>query len=288
MMNKSRESQDFPVEEILSTDGQLVDMETVQEFIEQTLENVDLAELREIEAELIKKGERLSELLAKDAIPDLTDENLIHILKVVFATRRRAKQILENVGAKAFKDAIHELLYSPNDLESRFETFVQTMTAYFEDVRVLRPKKSLASRAAESAEKAALQENVFCDLGSELLHFIDPNQYWLWTRWMWDPHAGTGALPLVTVEDITLYGDNVGKTYMKVGMAITFIKETGNAAGFANFGTTAYNIDVFMACVYAVYMYTTLRLRMTQEFNKVIPELPELTRRLLGVWKMEL
>jgi hypothetical protein len=40
--------------------------------------------------------------------------------------------------------------------------------------------------------------------------------------------------------------------------------------------------------VYAVYMYTTLRLRMTQEFNKVIPQLPELTRRLLGVWKMEL
>jgi hypothetical protein len=30
-------------------------------------------------------------------------------------------------------------------------------------------------------------------------------------------------------------------------------------------------------------MYTTLRMRMTQEFNQVVPQLSELLRRLLGV-----
>ena len=33
----------------------------------------------------------------------------------------------------------------------------------------------------------------------------------------------------------------------------------------------------------AIYLYTVTRLRMTQEFNRVIPPLPDLVRRLLGV-----
>jgi hypothetical protein len=28
-------------------------------------------------------------------------------------------------------------------------------------------------------------------------------------------------------------------------------------------------------------------MRMTQEFNKVVPDLPDLVRRLLGVYRME-
>jgi len=34
-------------------------------------------------------------------------------------------------------------------------------------------------------------------------------------------------------------------------------------------------------------MYTVLRMRMTQEFNKVVPDLPDLVRRLLGVYRPE-
>jgi len=77
---------------------------------------------------------------------------------------------------------------------------------------------------------------------------------------------------------------------MKVGVAIAFVRATGEAAGFSNFGVknSPFGIDVFLSCVYAVYMYTTLRIRMTQEFNKVVPQLPELSRRLLGVWKLEI
>jgi hypothetical protein len=35
--------------------------------------------------------------------------------------------------------------------------------------------------------------------------------------------------------------------------------------------------------VYGVYMQTILRMRMTKEFTNLLPPLPELTRRLLGV-----
>ena len=49
-----------------------------------------------------------------------------------------------------------------------------------------------------------------------------------------------------------------------------------------------YGIDVFLACVYAVYMYTVFRVKLSDEFNRILPELPELTRRVLGVQKLKI
>ncbi|HLF41696.1 MAG TPA: hypothetical protein VI854_09525, partial [Acidimicrobiia bacterium] len=107
------------------------------------------------------------------------------------------------------------------------------------------------------------------------------------------PRAETGALALVTADDYDLAAPDRGAGYLRVGEAITFINETGRQVGFTAIGTSTrtggglFGLDVFLACVYAVYMYTVLRLRMTQEFNKIVPELPDLVRRLLGVHRPE-
>lgn len=272
----------------LTSSGQPVDMEAAKEFMKSTLEKVQRVELDAIEAELQEKSLRFRTLLSPESLPDLEEEQLLGILRSVFATRRRAKTILQAVSPDEFKRAIFDLLYVDAPVDARFQAFVDKMTGYVGDVRLLRPKKSSDTRAKQSAEDAALEENIFCDLASELLHFAHPNEYWLWTRWIWDPKAGTGAMPLVTMEDVDLHGKSVGETYLKLGVATAFVKATGDAAGFSNIGEGPFGIDVFLVGVYAVYMYTTLRLRMTQEFNKVVPQLPELSRRLLGVWKMEI
>jgi len=72
-----------------------------------------------------------------------------------------------------------------------------------------------------------------------------------------------------------------------VGRATAIVHETGQAAGFTKIGDGRFGVDIFLACVYCVYVYTTVRMRMTREFNRVIPELPELARRFLGVYRME-
>lgn len=272
----------------LTSSGQPVDTGAAKEFMLATLEQIERVELSEVEAELQEKGRRLRALLAPEVLPTLSENQLRRIMRTVFATRRRANMILVASDPKEIKAAISRLLYDDQTVDVRFQQFVDTMTGYIGDVRKLRPRKSSDSRAKQSAEQAALEENIFCDLGSELLHFTNPSKYWLWTRWLWDPKAGTGAMPLVTMDEVDLHGKTVGETYLKLGVATSFVKATGDAAGFADFGTGPYGIDVFLACVYAVYMYTTLRLRMTQEFNKVVPQLPQLIRRLLGVWNLEL
>ena len=264
-------------------EGQVVDTETAREFMAQALKKAERAELGDIVAELEKKSARFQELLARESLPNLTREQFRFILRSIFATRRKANTILDVVGVEELRQASSQLLYGSASIQERFQFFVDSLSGYWCDVRLTR-------KPQPGKEDADLPENILCDLASELLHFTEPETRWLWTRWLWDPRVGTGALPLVVEDLYDLHGRNAGETYMKVGVAVAFVQATGEAAGFAQFGVnkSPFGIDVFLACVYAVYMYTTLRLRMTQEFNKVVPQLPELTRRLLGVWKMEI
>jgi len=264
-------------------EGQVVDTETAREFMAQMLEKAERAELGDIVAELQHKSDRFRALLAPNALAGLQRAQLRGILRSIFATRRKADAIIDVLGLEALRDAIESLLRDSTPVYERFRVFVDRLSGFWGDVRLAR--KSLPDK-----DPADWPENIPCDLASELLHFTEPESHWLWTRWMWDPRAGTGALPLVTMAETDLHGRDAGETYTKVGAAVAFVRATGEATGFARFGVSdsPFGVDVFLSCVYAVYMYTTLRLRMTQEFNKVVPQLPELSRRLLGVWRMEL
>lgn len=226
----------------------------------ESLETVPAEVLADIVNDLSSKSALFAELLSPARLDRADRADLRLILRNVFSTRRKADAILDGLGEANLAAAVAELLRGPEALPLRFERFQSTLSAFPE---------------------AAFE------LPSEILHFAHPDRYWLWTRWMWEPRAETGALALVTDDDFD-FGDGApGTTYVRVGQAIAFVSETGQAAGFAAFAEGPFAVDVFLGCVYAVYMYTVLRLRMTQEFNRIVPQQPELVRRLLGVHRME-
>ena len=237
--------------------GQVVDTETAQEFMRQALEMVQLPEMEGIAQELEDKSRRFQAALA-----DLDDARLRGLLRTIFTTRRRTADIIGAVGAERLRAEISELIRGAGRISARIDRFDEALSAVEPAVRH--------------------------DIMGEVLHFVDPGRYWLWTRWMWDPDLRTGALPLVTMQDFDLHGSSAGETYRKVGTAIAFVNETGRAVGFTRYGSEAFGVDVYLACVYGIYLYTITRMRMTQEFNKVIPPLPQLVRRLLGTHRMEI
>ena len=237
--------------------GQVVDTETAQEFMRQALEMVQLPEMDGIARELEDKSMRF-----KAAVAALDADRVHALLRTIFTTRRRTGDIVAAVGEEQLTGALDDLLRDSRPVAARIDRF----------------------DAALSTVDAPVRH----DIAGEVLHFVDPERYWLWTRWMWDPELRTGALPLVTMQDFDLHGSTAGETYLKVGTAIAFVNETGRAVGFTRYGSEAFGIDVYLACVYGIYLYTITRMRMTQEFNKVIPPLPQLVRRLLGVHRMEI
>jgi len=241
--------------------GQVVDTQSAEEFMRETLENVSREELMTVAALLDTKAAGFASLIGTPgSARSLSRADLRRVLRSVFATRRKADAILDDVGPERFGAAVDDLIHGPGVVTDRF--------AAFDAVLVDHPEQGF-------------------DLPSELLHFTEPDRWWLWTRWMWDPRAGTGALPLVTVEDFDWDAPNRPEGYLRVGEAMAFVNETGKAVGFTDLGSGLFGADVFLACVYSVYMYTVLRLRMTQEFNRIVPELPDLVRRLLGVYRPE-
>ncbi len=240
--------------------GQVVDTLSAQEFMREALAKITPWELDAIAEECQAKHEGFRALLGPGRGP-LDETDLRRVLRSIFATRRRIKEIYAQVGPQVLAERIHDLVAGTDAVERRFQAFVDGV--------------------------APVSETIGYDLASECLHFTDPSRYWLWARWVWDPHTRTGALPLVTLEEYDLDGGGAGATYLRLGEAMAFVHETGQAAGFSRIGTGGFGVDVFLACVYGVYVFTTVRLRMTQEFNRVIPPLPELCRRLLGVYKME-
>ena len=252
--------------------GQVVDTETAQEFMAQVLDRVTKSELGDIVGELEYKSTRFQQILVQAHIPELTEDEVFDLLRHVFATRRRARPVLDSLGLDFFRTAPLDLLYGESPVADRFQTFVTAMQNNFVPVD----------------DSLELPVNLCCDLAAELLHFTDPDSNWLWARWMWDPKPATGAMPLVVEDDFDLNGETPGEIYTRMGIATAFVKATGEAAGFSKLTNSPFDIDVFLACVYAIYMYTTLRMRMTQEFNKVVPQLPELVRRLLGTWRSNL
>ena len=235
--------------------GQVVDTVTAEEFMQQVLLKISVEEMEAIVVAAETKADRFRSLF-NGGVP--SRDTLEAAFKMMFGVRRRKGTVLiDSVGADHLGGAVAGLL-SPGPVPQRLDDFVAALPGH---------------------------DEIATEIGAEILHFTSPEEHWLWTRWMWDPRTETGALRLVTMDDFDLAGATAGATYVRVGLAMAFVAETGRAIGFA--GRPPFGLDVFLACVYGIYMYTVLRMRMTQEFNSVVPQLPELARRLLGVHRLE-
>lgn len=122
-------------------------------------------------------------------------------------------------------------------------------------------------------------------LGMELSHAFHPDQVALWTDWIWDPSAETGALKLLVEEDTDLFGDSDSEIFEKVNQVSAYLCYTFDAAGFFVKQEEPFSLDVFLAGVYAIYSRTVLQLRLTKEFNRLLPETQEFISRILGIRK---
>lgn len=236
--------------------GQVVDTGAAEEFMQQVLGKVTAEELQDIADRAVRKAALFRSILGNPAEEAPPVEGVRRALGTMFGVRKKADFAVAAMGDDPAR-VVQDLFALDRPLVDRIDGFV-----------------------------AAMSDSPYAtDIAGELLHFTDPERYWLWTRWMWDPRTETGALRLVTMDEFDLAAPSVGETYVRVGQAVAFVTETGRAVGFT--GQPPFGIDVFLSCVYGIYMYTVLRMRMTQEFNAVVPALPELAGRLLGIYRLE-
>jgi hypothetical protein len=238
--------------------SQLIDIEAAREFMKETLAKVDKLILIDIAHMLEKKSLLFRQTLSKDKLLILSQEEFDLVLDKIFSIRRKKEKLFEHISFDNLKKAVYNLLYGSDKINNRFQEFYDIL--------------------------GELDTTLKYDMAGELLHFSNPEKYWLWSRWMWDPKNKTGAIPLVTSEGFDLEGNEISETYMKVGKGVAFVHSVAESAEFQFINRSLFGTDVYLSCVYIIYAYTVLEMKMTKEFNEVMPGLTEFSRRLLGVY----
>jgi hypothetical protein len=239
------------------TPAEAVDSEAALEFMKEATKLATASELEDIGHRLEVKRGVVSELLAPESLPGLDEAGLKRLLATIFSLRRKAGRLLAANGLDRLRAELAALLHGDGAVGGRLERFVEQV--------------------------GGLESPMIVALATECLHFSAPQKHWLWTHWIWNPDTGSGALPLVTRDEIDLGADSLAASYLNVGRATALVTAQGRTDGWTWTGRGLFGTDVFLACVYAVYMYTVFRVRLSQEFNRILPELPELVQRVLGV-----
>jgi len=235
---------------------QIVDAEAALEFMKEATRVATGTELEDVGERLEAKSRLFRATLAADRLAELDEEGLKRLLGSIFSLRRKTKRLLRANELETLRAELRALLYDSEPVAARFDRFV--------------------------GQVGGLEKAMIVSLASEALHFTEPRRYWLWTHWIWNPNTGTGAMPLIT-QDADLEAATDGEVYLKVGRAMAQVNAQGHALGYSRSGKGLFGTDVFLACVYAVYMFTVFRVKLSREFNRILPELPELVQRVLGV-----
>lgn len=138
----------------------------------------------------------------------------------------------------------------------------------------------------------ALDTRLALELATGLLHNASPQDNWLWTRWLWDPTTGTGILPLLAGSVHNLVAENLADGYARVGSVAAMSMKFGEGTDLFtpelmdDPKRAPFTNSAFLACAYAVYMYGTTSWRLSRDFNELLPSLPNMARRLLGLPKI--
>jgi hypothetical protein len=229
----------------------------------------------------------------QEALAQVSPEDVIAIADELAERHARLFLDLEPASAKfasSFADIASAVAHTKANARTITNYFAQGDYSLFE--QLLKGEAPAPVRVAAFVEKVnTLDTRLALELATGLLHNTFPSQNWLWTRWLWDPTTGTGILPLLAGSAHNLLADNLADGYARVGavtaMSMKFAEGTGlwtdelasdeTRRPFAN--------SAFLACAYAVYMYGTTSWRLSRDFNELLPSLPNMARRLLGLRK---
>jgi hypothetical protein len=213
--------------------------------------------VQEFYKDLLAKSLLFQKSLSKENLASLSKEDLDRILEKVFSVRRKRQRIIEETGVENLKKAISDLLYGrAKSWEERVENFVKYI-------------KGVDRKAAR-------------DLASELLHFTFPEDYVLWTSWIWDPESESGAVVFLKEEPPKRH--MYGETYEEFEQIYKQVQEKLLDFGIKVGGYLF--VDIFLAMIYATYVdYMTLS--TMHSAKGFFPPAGVMARRLLGVQRPE-
>lgn len=229
----------------------------------------------------------------QEALGQVAPEDVIAIADELAERHARLFVGLSNYPvswASSFADVASAVAHTRANARTITNYFAQGDYSLFG--QLLKGEAPASVRVATFVENVnALDTRLALELATGLLHNAFPTQHWLWTRWLWDPTVGTGILPLLAGSTHNLNAENLADGYARVGVVTAMSLKFGEGTGLFvdeltnNEKRAPFANSAFLACAYSVYLYGTTSWRLSREFNGLLPTLPNMARRLLGLKK---
>lgn len=230
----------------------------------------------------------------QEALGQASPEDVIAVADELAERRAGLFLELESDPAKlasSFGDIAAAVTHTRANARTITTFFAQSDYAIFDEL--LTGEAPAPVRVADFVQSLnAVDTRLAIELATGLLHNTFPKDNWLWTRWLWDPTTGTGILPLLAGSTHNLLATNIAEGYERVGavaaMSMKFAEGTGLWTDelMSNEKRALFANSAFLACAYAVYMYGSTSWRLSRDFNELLPSLPNMARRLLGLPKL--
>ncbi|MEM3863495.1 MAG: hypothetical protein QW699_03270, partial [Metallosphaera sp.] len=107
-----------------------------------------------------------------------TEEEMKKIFESIFYARKYYDQVLTQVGTTTFSKAL-------DTLRNQGLSYQERVTKFLDMVK---------GKDNEDLE----------DMAREIIHYLYPDQFPLWTRWIWNPKRNTGSINYVLKENLNL------------------------------------------------------------------------------------
>jgi hypothetical protein len=180
------------------------------------------------------------------------------------STEEDARKLFESVfyARKHFSDIISKT--SIPELSSAFSQLKDPSLSYSEKVEKF---KSIV----KGGEKEDIE-----DMAKEIIHFLEPEKYPLWTRWIWNKERGTGSINYVIKDDVKINDEK------ELFSAIDELRNVLEIFGLESKGKY-YVTSVFLVYAYVRYLDYTTHLAVDKKAAGLIPTHLSTTALVLGL-----
>lgn len=180
------------------------------------------------------------------------------------STEEDARKLFESVfyARKHFSDVISKT--SIPELSYAFSQLKDPSLSYSE--RVEKFKSTVKGGEREDIE----------DMAKEIIHFLEPEKYPLWTRWIWNKERGTGSINYVIKDDVKI---NEEKELFSTIDELRKVLEIFCLESKVKY----YITSVFLVYAYVRYLDYTTHLAVDKKAAGLIPTHLSTTALVLGL-----
>ena len=178
-----------------------------------------------------------------------TEADVKNLFEVIFYAKKHYSEVINSTGVAQFSQAYSLLKDSSKPYEERVNQFVSMV---------------------KGGNKKDIE-----DMAKEIIHFLEPEKYPLWTRWIWNKERNTGAITYVLKDGVTLKSESEFFSALQELKSVLdiFGLDTGNY----------YPTSIFLVYAYVRLLDYTTHLAIDRKVAGLLPTHLTTTALVLGL-----